>query len=409
LKYIAVLLLALACSFSAFAQVQVLQGTVTNGTSDKPAAGDAVILLKLGQGMEEVTRTKTDAKGKFSFNMARVSGIFLIRVRHQDVNYHQPVQPGASSVQITVYDSKVIVPEIKLLDESDVYETQANTVQIVKVFRLNNTSSPKYTQPQFEFYLPEGANIQAAQAVAGGPPVKVTVVPMQEKNRYALSYPVRPGETHFEVVYQMPYSGSLKLAPKLAMVPEKFYVITPKSIKFTSENGASFQNADSWPIDNTIKGIDIHAAAVSSQGTQLAFSISGTGMLPDDQPPANPGANQAPGAEAVRPGGGMGVPNEKPDPLHSAQWLLLAILVICLGSGAAFIYFQNQPSAAPAGGGTAVASTAGLSLMDAMKEEMFQLESDRLQGKISAEEYQSAKTALDQTLKRAMQRQEKSK
>jgi hypothetical protein len=407
LKYIAVLLLALACSFSSFAQVQVLQGSVTNGTSDKPAAGDAVILLKLGQGMEEVSRTKTDAKGKFSFNMARVTGIFLVRVRHQDVNYHQPLQPGASSVQITVYDSKVIVPEIKLQDESEVYETQANTVQIVKVFRLNNASSPKFTQPQFEFYLPEGANIRVAQAVAGGPAVKVTVVPMQEKNRYALSYPVRPGETHFEVVYQMPYSGALKIAPKMAMVPEKFYVVTPKSIKFAADNSASFQNATSWPIDTTIKDIDIHEASPSSAGAQLAFALSGTGMLPDDQPPANPGANQTP-AEAVRPGGGMGVPNEKPDPLHSAQWLLLGILVVCLGTGAAFIYFQNQPSAAPAGAGASVAKSSG-SLMDHMKEEMFQLESDRLQGKLSPEEYQEAKSALDQTLKRAMQRQEKSK
>jgi hypothetical protein len=40
-----------------------------------------------------------------------------------------------------------------------------------------------------------------------------------------------------------------------------------------------------------------------------------------------------------------------------------------------------------------------------MKEEIFQLETDRLQGKISAKDYESAKAALDKTLQRAVQRQ----
>jgi hypothetical protein len=44
-------------------------------------------------------------------------------------------------------------------------------------------------------------------------------------------------------------------------------------------------------------------------------------------------------------------------------------------------------------------------LLEVMKEEVFQLESDRLQGKISTEEYQTAKSALDKTLQRAVQRQ----
>ncbi len=44
-------------------------------------------------------------------------------------------------------------------------------------------------------------------------------------------------------------------------------------------------------------------------------------------------------------------------------------------------------------------------LLDAMKEELFQLEIDRQQGKVSAEEYSKAKAALDETIKRALARQ----
>jgi hypothetical protein len=43
-------------------------------------------------------------------------------------------------------------------------------------------------------------------------------------------------------------------------------------------------------------------------------------------------------------------------------------------------------------------------LLDAMKEELFQLETERLQGKVSEPEYQQAKAALDLTIKRAMAR-----
>ncbi len=43
-------------------------------------------------------------------------------------------------------------------------------------------------------------------------------------------------------------------------------------------------------------------------------------------------------------------------------------------------------------------------LLDALKEELFQLELERHQGKISAEEYEKAKTALDTTLARAAKR-----
>jgi len=43
-------------------------------------------------------------------------------------------------------------------------------------------------------------------------------------------------------------------------------------------------------------------------------------------------------------------------------------------------------------------------LLEAMKEELFHLEIDRQQGKISPEEYAKAKTALDETIRRALAR-----
>ncbi len=44
---------------ASFAAAQTLTGTVKNSTTGKPSAGDAVVLFKLGRGMEELGRTLT--------------------------------------------------------------------------------------------------------------------------------------------------------------------------------------------------------------------------------------------------------------------------------------------------------------------------------------------------------------
>ena len=43
-------------------------------------------------------------------------------------------------------------------------------------------------------------------------------------------------------------------------------------------------------------------------------------------------------------------------------------------------------------------------LLEALKEEIFQLEVEHKQGRISQQEYEKAKAALDQTLERAVKR-----
>ena len=45
------------------------------------------------------------------------------------------------------------------------------------------------------------------------------------------------------------------------------------------------------------------------------------------------------------------------------------------------------------------------SILEALKEELFQLEVDRKQGNISQQEYEKAKSALDHTLERALKRE----
>jgi site-specific DNA-cytosine methylase len=81
------------------------------------------------------------------------------------------------------------------------------------------------------------------------------------------------------------------------------------------------------------------------------------------------------------------------------------VLSLFLAAGGVFVYTSNQNVVATAG--AAIPQDRSRLLMEAMKEEVFQLESDRLNGKINAQDYQTAKAALDKTLQRAVQRQSK--
>jgi hypothetical protein len=64
-----VLAAAGVAAFSSFALAESITGIVTNKTTDKPAAGDDVVLIRLAQGMQEASRTKTDAKGHFTLEI----------------------------------------------------------------------------------------------------------------------------------------------------------------------------------------------------------------------------------------------------------------------------------------------------------------------------------------------------
>src|SRR5579863_7284277 len=59
---------ALCSLFAGAASAATITGTVTNGTTKTPAAGDTVTLIALDQSMREITHTTTDAQGHFSID-----------------------------------------------------------------------------------------------------------------------------------------------------------------------------------------------------------------------------------------------------------------------------------------------------------------------------------------------------
>jgi hypothetical protein len=88
------------------AQAGTVSGIVHNGTdNNKSAAGVDVLLIQLQGGMSVVANTKTDADGRYHFDYPGIGqGPMLIRAVYRGVFFHQPLTPGTSTVDVTVYE-----------------------------------------------------------------------------------------------------------------------------------------------------------------------------------------------------------------------------------------------------------------------------------------------------------------
>ena len=424
-------LAAVAILLATLASAQTLTGTVKNITTGKPAAGDEVILLSLGQGMEEAGRSKSDGKGNFSFKLD-AQGPHLIRVIHQEVTYHRMAPPGTTSANVEVYDVGKKIEGITVVADIMRFQASQGQLQVERTFAVNNTSQPPRTQMNehnLEFYVPDGATVTGGQAMtAGGQPVNSAPVPegANAKNRYAFLFPLRPGETRFNVDYTVPYTGSVNIDPKSVYPLEHFVAIAPKAMEFSAAPGATFQVA---PFPGQ-PDANVEVASNMKVGQPMAFKLAGEGTL---AAPAEDGGEQAQGPPAQtenRPGGGLGPPIDAPDPLQKYRWLILGTLAAALVVGGVYIASRQQ-AAARAATRMARASTSSAMhedddyepaqfpvthtarsaarpssmLMEGIKEELFQLEVERKQGQISQAEYEKAKSALDQTLERALKRE----
>jgi hypothetical protein len=408
----------------ASASAQTLTGQVTNGTTKKPAAGDDVVLLSLGQGMEESGRTQTDAKGNFSLKLDDASSPHLVRVIHQGVTYHRMAPPGTASVEVQVYDVAKKVDGIGVTADVMRFQAQGSELQGIRLFAVNNASDPPRTQmsdQSFEFYLPDGAQVDQSMAMtAGGQPINSAPVPQKQKNRYAFVFPLRPGETQFQVSYHMPYSGEASFDPKSLYDAQHFVVVLPKTIKFSPGPGENFQSMDDPRQSDAV----VQVASNTTAGQPLVFKISGTGTMSDEPEEAKRSGNPVGGAQTggpvagrdSRPGGGLGPPIDAPDPLEKYRWYILGGFGIVLAAGAIYIASRSKTAAVPDYGPTDAeladfpltpkpkAADRSALLLEALKEEIFQLEVEHKQGRISQQEYEKAKAALDQTLERAVKR-----
>jgi hypothetical protein len=329
---------------SGTAWAATLTGTVVNGTTDKPSAGDEVVLLTLSNdGMNESARVKTDNAGRFVFRSESV-GSRGVRAIHQGVTYHSIVPAGSARVKVRVYDVAEKVEGISAVMDVQRLEATGDTLEIKQLVTMRNDSKPPRTMMNdrsFEIQLPPEAQVRSGLVqLEDGPPLKQKPVAGDQKGQYYFVFPLRPGDTRFAVVYQLPYSGEALIEPKIRNPLEQFIVMLPKSMKFEPKGAGIFQPRPGTTPDH------VEGTGPVTPGQTLAFRIAGTGALEELQDRRKQ-AQEGQTAPKEHPGGGLGPPIQAPDPLEQYRLQILAGLAVLVVASA--IWVRRKPKLPPAG------------------------------------------------------------
>ena len=425
-------LLVAACVVAAgVVQAGTLHGTVKNGTTSKPAADTEVILIQLQGGMQPVANAKTDAQGQFTFdNPTLGTAPMLVRAVFHGVNFHQPVPPGTSKVEIEVFDPTQDAKTISVPTHIVIFQPNGPKLIVGEEYSVTNNANPKQAyfraDGNFEFALPEGAQLQQAAAwgPSGMPVVQATID--KTKNRYAIAFAFRPGESGVRYSYELPYSGNTASI--------KFPTVYPDA-KLLMLGAPTLQiGGDGLQPNGQEQGMNIFGRGPLAKGSVYSVSISGTAPPPNARGgggDADGGGQQDQGAGAQ----GQVSVTQIPGRLDVLKWPLVVGFLGLFAMGA--IFLTRKPVAVVAGvGGVEIPVTAqaparvgtkkvapstgasgaasGIaaasptiddvdaavgSSLDSLKDQIFRLELRRQAGTISEEEYAQERARAEKVLR----------
>jgi hypothetical protein len=424
------LVAALVLAPFTIAEAGTVHGTVKNGTTGKPAAGIEVVLLQLQGGMQPVANGKTDDKGEFTFDNAGLGAQpMLLRAVYHGINFHQPVPPGSSTVEVNIFESSTDAKTISVPSRVVVFQPNGATLIVGEEYQVENKSVPPQayyrTDGNFDFALPEKGQLQ--QVAASGPTgMPVVQLPIDKKNnRYSIAYAFRPGQNTVRYSYEIPYAGNAATVKLSTIYPGgRLIVVAPPTMQISGQGLAA---------GGQEQGMNLYGRDDVPAGTLVAVNVSGTAPPPD----ANAGADQGQQGRDAQQGGGesSGVSIQQvPGRLDGLKWYLIggfvlvfAMLAILLArkpvvavAGAAPVSDEvlppkqkkSKPSAppvqpartvsvAPPNGAASLAdvdAAIGTSL-DALKERLFRLELRHQAGTISPEEYAQERAHAEKVLR----------
>jgi len=314
MKTAALLLLAIAPAFAA------VDGVIVNGATGKPEPNTLVLLIQpTAAGMKNLGTTKSDAEGKFSFDSNDASGPRLIQAVFDGVQYNKMVPPGmpSSGVQIPVFPSTNKAGTAKETQHFIVLQPGDKVMTVNEGLLFEGAPDVTYNDPvngSVRFYVPAEAQGPIGVTVnpAGGMPIQRPALKTKEPNVYKIDYPVRPGETRFDLNYTMPMASPMIFKDKEIHPEASSNLVVPNGVTAKSDD---LELAGTEP--------KTQASIYRIKKADFSVDVEGTGLLG--------GGGQSEGSSDDN--GQPQVQEVKPRIYGSMYWILgMAFAILGLGS-----------------------------------------------------------------------------
>jgi hypothetical protein len=231
-------LLAIAPAFAA------VDGVIVNGTTGRPQPNTVVMLIQPSQaGMQTLGTTKSDAQGKFSFDNNDAQGPRLIQAIFQGVQYNRMVPPGMPStgLQIPVFASTNKAGTAKVAQHFIVLQPGEKEMTVSEGLLYVGDPNLTFNDPvngSVRFYVPPEAMGLTSVTVnpAGGMPIQRPALKTKDPNIYKVDYPVRPGETRFDINYTVPTTNPMTFAGKEIHPEASSNLVVPSGVTAKSDD-----------------------------------------------------------------------------------------------------------------------------------------------------------------------------
>jgi hypothetical protein len=334
---------ALLFLVSSTAQAGTVSGVVHNGTNNnKIAPGVDVLLIQLQGGMSVVASTKTDADGRFHFDNPGIGqGPMLIRAVYRGVFFHQPLTPGTSNLDVTIYEPTTNPAAIQVPLRLLVFQPNGDKLMVGEEYSIQNNSNPPAAyfkqDGNFEFTIPQGAEIdQVSTFGPSGMPVRQGTID-KGKGRYAISYAFQPGQNGVRISYIVPYTGNqAQIRETSTYDAQRVLLVIPPTMQVAS---AGFNAA------GTEQGYNVFSKESMKAGNGFDVSVSGTAP-----PPAEASASSSPDQVNGRDTGPETTIETAPARIGDEKWILLGGLAAIFAVGVGLLLRKPVPevTSAPA-------------------------------------------------------------
>jgi hypothetical protein len=275
-----------------------INGVVVNRTTGQPQANATISLMKMGGagGLEAAGQAKTGADGKFAFDQS-LEGPTLIRATWGGVTYSRMLPPGTPSTNLTldVYQSSKSPGDSKVSKHMILFEPGGGQMMVNETFIYANGGNTAWDDPAngtLHFYLQPGAasKLQVNATAPGGMPIAAAVSKATQPNVYKTDFPIKPGETRFDLTYSFPYKIGDQLEGKVVTKDDNTYLIVPDGVTMAAEH------LNDLGVEPRTK-----AHLYGLTGSAYNIQLTGAEVAPPDAAPASGGGQQEQDGPQIQP------------------------------------------------------------------------------------------------------------